>query len=258
MSKGNDTIQKTVTVALLLCLFCSVIVSGAAVLLRPAQLANKALDRKTNILAAAGIDTADKNIDELFSQFSIRVVDLETGLYNDEIDPQTFDQRKSAKNPAMSDELDNSTDIAGINRRERFASVYLLEKEGKLDRVIIPVHGYGLWSTLYGFLALEGDGNTVAGLGFYEHAETPGLGGEVDNPRWKGQWPGKQVFDAQGSVAIDLVKTRINPADPKAVHKVDSLSGATLTSRGVTNLLQFWLGDDGFGPYLANLRTGGV
>ena len=258
MSKGNDTTQKTITVALLLCLFCSVIVSGAAVLLRPAQLANKALDRKTNILAAAGIETAGKNIDELFSQFSIRIVDLETGRYNDEIDPEAFDQRKSAKNPAMSDELDNDTDIAGINRRERFASVYLLEKEGKLDRVIIPVRGYGLWSTLYGFLALEGDGNTIAGLGFYEHAETPGLGGEVDNPRWKGQWPGKQVFDAQGSVAIELVKTSINPADPKAIHKVDSLSGATLTSRGVKNLLQFWLGDDGFGPYLANLRTGGV
>ncbi len=258
MSKGNDSIQKTLTVALLLCLFCSVIVAGSAVLLRPAQLANKILDRKTNILIAAGIDTVDQNIDELFSRFTIRIVDLETGKYTDQVDSKTFDQRKSSKDPAMSDALDNSIDIAGINRRERFAAIYLLEEAGKLDKVIIPVHGYALWSTLYGFLALEGDGNTVAGLGFYEHAETPGLGGEIDNPRWKKQWPGKQIFDAQGKVAIDLVKTSINPSDPMAIHKVDSLSGATLTSRGVANLLQFWLGDEGFGPYLANLRAGEV
>lgn len=258
MSKGNDSIQKTITVALSLCLVCSIVVSGAAVLLKPIQQANKALDRKVNILSAAGIDATGKDVNELFSQFSIRVVDLETGRYTDKMDPATFDQRKSAKDPATSDALDGDTDIAGINRRERFASVYLLEKDGKLERVIIPVRGYGLWSTLYGFLALEGDGNTVAGLGFYEHAETPGLGGEVDNPRWKGLWPGKQVFDAQGEVAVSLVKTRVNPDDPASIHKVDSLSGATLTSRGVTNLLRFWLGDHGFGPYLANLRAGEV
>lgn len=254
---SNDTIQKTVTVAFLLCLVCSIIVSGAAVILKPTQLANKALDRKTNILAAAGIETEGQDIDALFSQFDARIVDLDKGVYTKELDADSYDQRKAAKDPNYSDALDDDIDIAGINRRERFATVYLLEKEGQLDRIIIPVHGYGLWSTLYGFLALEGDGNTVAGLGFYSHAETPGLGGEVDNPRWKSQWVGKRVFDAQGKPAVELVKS-VDPKDPKAIHRVDGLSGATLTSNGVENLLLFWLGEKGFGSYLANLRAGEV
>lgn len=254
---SNDSIKKTVTVALLLCLVCSIIVSGAAVLLKPAQIANKVLDRKTNILAAAGIETEGQDVNALFEQFDARVVDLSTGLYNTELDPATYDQRKAAKDPALSDILDGDADIASIRRREKFATVYLLEKDGELDRVIIPVHGYGLWSTLYGFLALEGDANTVAGLGFYSHAETPGLGGEVDNPRWKAQWVGKQVFDADNQPAVELVKS-VNPDDPAAIHQVDGLSGATLTSNGVENLLLFWLGENGFRTYLSKLRAGEV
>ncbi|MCF7980834.1 MAG: Na(+)-translocating NADH-quinone reductase subunit C [Pseudomonadales bacterium] len=254
---SNDSVQKTIKVALLLCLVCSIVVSGAAVLLKPVQQANKALDRKTNILAAAGIETKGQDIDALFHQFTPKVVDLDSGVYTTEINAETYDQRKAAKDPKLSDALSDDQDIASINRRERFATVYLLEKEGQLERVIIPVHGYGLWSTLYGFLALEGDANTVAGLGFYSHAETPGLGGEVDNPRWKAKWVGKQVLGQQGQVQIELVKS-VDPNDPEAKHKVDALSGATLTSNGVENLLHFWLGEKGFGPYLANLRAGDV
>lgn len=254
---SNDSVQKTIKVALLLCLVCSIIVSGAAVVLKPVQLANKALDRKTNILAAAGMETKGQDIEALFGQFTPKVVDLDTGLYTDAVDAETYDQRKAAKDPKLSEALSDDDDLASINRRERYATIYLLEKEGQLDRVIIPVHGYGLWSTLYGFLALEGDGITVAGLGFYSHAETPGLGGEVDNPRWKGQWVGKRIFDETGSAKIQLVKA-VDPSDPQAMHKVDGLSGATLTSNGVENLVRFWIGDKGFGPYLAKLRAGEV
>lgn len=131
------------------------------------------------------------------------------------------------------------------------------DAQGQLQKIILPVHGYGLWSTLYGFLALKGDANTVIGLGFYEHAETPGLGGEVDNPQWKAKWSGKQVFDAQGKIAIRVTKAAAPEGDPKAIHDVDALSGATLTSNGVNNLVHFWLGDDGFGPYLQKVRNGG-
>ena len=258
MSSNKDSIQSTITVALLLCLVCSVIVSGAAVFLKPMQQANKLLDKKTNILLAAGIETKGQDVEKLFEQFTPKVVDLDTGRYVSDIDPVTYDQRKAAKDPKLSDALSSNDDIASIGRRAKYATVYLLEKDGELERVILPVKGYALWSTLYGFLALEGDGNTVAGLGFYEHAETPGLGGEIDNPRWKGLWPGKQMFDANGSLAVDLVKGSVDPASPKAVHQVDGLSGATLTTNGVENLLLFWLGDNGFGPYLNNLRAGGV
>jgi Na+-transporting NADH:ubiquinone oxidoreductase subunit C len=134
--------------------------------------------------------------------------------------------------------------------------VYLVEGEQGIERIILPVHGYGLWSTLYGFIALESDLNTVAGLGFYEHAETPGLGGEVDNPRWKAVWSGKQVYP-QGSSepAIGLIKGKALAAN---VHDIDGLAGATLTSNGVTNLVKFWLGENGFAPFLTNLKAGGA
>jgi len=258
MSSSSDSTGRTIVVAVLLCLVCSVFVSGAAVLLKPKQTANKQLDKKTNILAAAGIETEGKNIDELFQQFTIKIVDLDTGRYTDAVDPTTYDQRSASKDPALSEALPDDIDIASINRRAQYATVYLLLDGDKIDKVILPVHGYGLWSTLYGFLALEGDANTVVGLGFYEQSETPGLGGEVDNPRWKALWPGKQVLDGQGNPAINLVKGGPNPQSPDAIHQVDALSGATLTSNGVEHLLQFWLGENGFGPYLAKLRSGEV
>jgi len=258
MSSNKDSIKSTITVALLLCLVCSIIVAGSAVLLKPLQQANKALDKKTNILLAAGIETEGQDVNVLFEQFTPKVIDLDTGRYVSDVDATTYDQRKASKDPKQSDVLSGEDDIASINRRAKYATVYLLEKDGQLDRIILPVKGYALWSTLYGFLALEADGNTVAGLGFYEHAETPGLGGEIDNPRWKALWPGKKMFDANGTLAVDLIKGSVDPSNPKAIHQVDGLSGATLTTNGVENLLVFWLGENGFGPYLNNLRAGGA
>ena len=196
MSSSNDSIGKTLTVALSLCLVCSVLVSGAAVMLKPTQIENKALDKKTNILAAAGIETAGQDVNALFEQFEVRVVDLETGRYTDDVDPSSYDQSKAAKDSALSKALTKAEDLAGINRQERYAVVYLIKNGSQLDKVIVPVRGYGLWSTLHGFMALEGDANTVVGLGFYQHGETPGLGGEVDNPLWKASWVGKRVYNA--------------------------------------------------------------
>ncbi len=154
--------------------------------------------------------------------------------------------------------LPGDRDIASIKRREKYAKVYLVEHNGVVETIILPVHGYGLWSTLYGFVALNKDANTVAGFGFYEHGETPGLGGEVDNPKWKGQWPGKKIYDLGESQTpkISLVKGSVDVSKPGAEYKIDGLSGATLTSRGVTNLLHFWLGDNGFQKYLNRVREG--
>ena len=255
---SNDKTSKILLVALSLCLVCSVIVSTAAVLLKPAQEANKSLDKKRNILQAAGMLEPDVSIEEQFASVDTRVVDLRTGKFADDVDPERYDQRKAAKDPAQSLKLESDQDVAKISRRENYAVIYLVEGDGgELDKMILPVHGYGLWSTLYGFVALEADANTVAGLGFYEHGETPGLGGEVDNPRWKALWPGKQVYK-EGTVKIGLVKGSVDPAGANADWEIDGLSGATLTARGVTNLVQFWLGEDGFEPFLENLRTGGA
>ncbi len=254
---NQDTVGKTFRVALALCLVCSVIVSTAAVMLKDSQDRNVEQDMKRNILQAAGMYDANKSVDEQFERVNTRLVDLRTGVYSDDHDADSFDQRKSAKDPALSLELTAADDIAKISRRENYAQVYLVEAEGELDKIILPVKGYALWSTLYGFLALEPDGTTVAGLGFYEHKETPGLGGEIDNPAWKALWPGKQVYQGE-AVAIDVIKGSVDNTRPGSEYQVDGLSGATLTSRGVGNLVRFWMGDMGYGPFLAKLRKGEV
>jgi Na+-transporting NADH:ubiquinone oxidoreductase subunit C len=252
---NKDTTSKTLIVALALCIVCSLVVSSAAVLLKDMQVANKSLDMKRNVLAAAGLLQEGVSVEKQFEQVRARVVDLQTGKFTDAVDSANFDQRKSSKVPSMSINLTGDQDQAKISRRENYAKVYVIEKQGRLEKVILPIHGYGLWSTLYGFLALESDANTIVGLGFYEHTETPGLGGEVDNPKWKSLWVGKKVY-RDDSVAIKLLKGSVNPKSRNANYEVDGLAGATLTSRGVTNLVHFWLGEMGFQPFLNNLRSG--
>ncbi|MBR9828334.1 MAG: Na(+)-translocating NADH-quinone reductase subunit C [Oceanospirillales bacterium] len=256
MSSNNDTMGKTLLVTILLCVICSVVVSGAAVILKPKQVANKEVDRKSNILAAAGITDANKSVDELFEQITTRYVELDSGKFVEP--PAGYDEGKAAKDAELGESLPRKADIAGIKYQAKIMPVYLVEgADGQVERVILPVHGKGLWSTLYGFLALEGDLNTVVGLGFYSHAETPGLGGEVDNPDWKALWPGKKVYGEDTTdPKIGLIKGSVDASTSNAEYKVDGLSGATLTANGVTNLVQFWMGENGYAPFLNNLRAG--
>lgn len=254
MSSNKESVQRTVIVALALCLVCSVVVSVAAVALRPAQALNEKANMQMNILQAAGLYDPALSVQEQFKQVTSRLVDLETGSFVLDQDAERYDQRKAAKDPSLNRVLAREEDIASIKRQAKIAKVYLIENAGAIEKIILPVHGYGLWSTLYGFVALEGDANTIAGLGFYEHAETPGLGGEVDNPNWKAQWIGKRVYDGE-TVAVRLVKGGANPSD---TYGVDALSGATLTSRGVDNLIQFWMSDAGFKPFLDNVKQGRI
>lgn len=258
MSAKQEGLGRVLSVALGLCLVCSVIVSTAAVLLKPAQQANKTRDLKRNILMAAGLLDPTLSVEEQFEQVETRVVDLDVGQFIDGVDPSTFDQREAANDPQLSRAIPGDNDPAKLVRREHRALVYLVRSEaGALDKIILPIRGYGLWSTLYGFMALEADGNTIAGLGFYEHGETPGLGGEVDNPKWKSIWPGKQVYRAD-QVAIEVLKGSVAAGSDQAQWQVDGLSGATLTTRGVNNLVRYWLGEEGFKPLLDNLRQGEV
>lgn len=259
---NKDSVQKTFLVAFLLCLVCSIIVSTAAVVLKPLQVANKAKDFKINILKAGGLYDQGivdgKSIEEMFEAVTTKIVDLDSGDYSDTIDPSSFDQRKASKDPALSESLTPEEDIAKINRRENYSEVYLVTDGDEIKKVILPIKGYGLWSTLYGFISLESDLNTVSGITFYEHAETPGLGGEIDNPNWKAQWNGKEVYqDGVGSsVAITVLKGKVDGTTPDKEHKVDGLSGATLTGRGVDNLVKFWMGDMGYAKYLDKLKSG--
>lgn len=252
---SNDSTLRTVFVALAVCLVCSIFVSVAAVRLKPLQVSNKQLDKQQNILKVAGLYQEDKSIDEMFSQFDARVLNLETGEFVEDIDPATYDMRKAAKDPDQSVAISGEDDIASIRRRPNNVTVYFVNKGDKAGMMILPVNGYALWSTLYGFIALEADGQTVYGLSFYEHAETPGLGGEIDNPKWKQLWKGKKAYDDEGKPALEVVKGTVTEQTPGAEFKVDGLAGATLTSRGVSNLLTYWLGEQGYATFLKKQRS---
>lgn len=254
---SNDTIKKTFIVATVLCLVCAVVVSTAAVLLRPLQEQNRQADIQRNILDIAGLLEEGPSVQEQFEQVESRVINLETGTYTDEVDPEDYDQLAAARDPETSNQLARQQDIAGISRKEQYGKVYEVRENGELQTIILPIRGYGLWGTLYGFIALEAESYEVVGLGYYEHKETPGLGGEVDNPRWKRQWTGKSIYGEDlGTVELSLVKGEVEPADPDADYKVQGLTGATLTTRGVQNMVEFWMGEQGYAKFLRNLRAG--
>ena len=258
LALGNDSLEKTIAIALALCLVCAVLVSFAAVALKPLQIHNKALDMKKNILDVAGLLEEGRDIDAAFEEkIEAKIVDLETGDYVEGIDAAEFDQRKAAKDPAQSVAIPKNKDIASIRVKTKLAKVFLVKEGGVTKSIILPVHGYGLWSTLYGFLSLEADGQTVQSINFYDQAETPGLGGEVVNPKWRALWKGKKVYAESGQPALGLIKGVVDNNKPGSEYQVDGLAGATLTSNGVTNLVKYWMSNEGFAPYLAKVRAGG-
>ncbi|WP_027157409.1 Na(+)-translocating NADH-quinone reductase subunit C [Methylobacter luteus] len=254
----NDSLEKTIAIALSLCLFCAVLVAFAAVALKPLQIGNKELDMKSNILDVAGLLEADTDIDKAFDeQIEPKLVDIETGDYVENMDVAAYDQRKAAKDPAQSIAIPADKDIAHIRAKAKIAKVYLVKKGDDIQSIILPVNGYGLWSTLYGFISLAADGQTVQSINFYDQAETPGLGGEVVNPNWRALWNGKKVYSESGEPALGLIKGVVDKNKPGSEYQVDGLAGATLTSNGVSNLIKYWMGKEGFAPYLNKVRTAG-
>lgn len=276
MQPNKDSLTNTLLVATVLCLVCALVVSAAAVVLKPIQSKNAQLDRKKNILVVTGFTKQDIDsaggIEKLFAErFDVQIIDLRTGERASEeckaavekakdrpiqdIDSE-FDQLWASKTPpskGLSVELTKQEDICGIKKREIYSQVFVLkDKSGKPERYVFPVRGNGLWSLMQGYLAVEPDFQTVAGLTFYQQAETPGLGGEVENPQWKSKWLEKKIYTDSGEVALKVIKgdQSSNP------NGVDALSGATITSNGVSNMIEFWMGDEGFGPYIQRQESG--
>lgn len=266
MSQSNDTIRKTLIVAVSLSIVFSVVVSGSAVMLRPLQEKNKALSTRSNMIAAAGVlssGASNEKVSEAFEQFEVLLVEMGTGeivtpeAVNAE-SAEAYDQRAASRDMELSRSLEE--DPAGINRLAKYRKVYVLRDGEDVAKIVLPIHGYGLWSTMYGFLALQGDANTVEGIRFYEHAETPGLGGEIENPEWTAKWKGKKIYEdgEWTDPKFALVKGGVGENTDNKEYKVDALSGATLTSRGVGSTVNFWLGDRGYGPFLKKVRQGEI
>ena len=260
----RDSLGYAVGVATVLCVVCSLAVSAAAVSLKSMIEENKRLDQQKNILDATGLSTGEygkpaselsrEQIDELYGWISEKLVTIETGEYNDEEDITKYDAREAVQKPEYEHVIESPEYDPGVAKRATIEKVYFVKKPGedRIRQVVLPVHGQGLWSTLYGYLAIKSDLKTVQGLAFYEHAETPGLGGEVDNPSWKAQWSGVKLYDDSGDPAAEVFKGTAPLDNPYAV---DGLSGATITSRGVTNLIRYWVSEDGYGPFLKKLET---
>jgi len=266
LPEQRDSMSNTFVVTLVLCIVCSLLVSTAAVSLKKVQGENKLLDRQRNIISVAGLAEdvgALKAIQvtNMFTDGTIepKIVDLQTGEYVEDksIANETFDERKAAKDEKQNATIHATKFNIGIAKREKYTWVYLVkDKQGKLQQLVLPIYGKGLWSTMYGFVALKSDLQTINGLTYYEHGETPGLGGEVENPKWKKQWQGKQIWRGQpddATIAAGVAKG--SPTSENAPYMVDGLSGASITSRGVDNMIKYWFSSDAFGPYLKKMAS---
>lgn len=274
-SNDKDSTFNTFKVAILLCLVCSLLVSATAIGLMEIQKTNVALDKKKNILTVAGYTPEEvkkmskKDIEEIFKgenesiQILDIVVDLETGLEvsNDDLKEKTgfdsvvdFDQEKIVKQEGLGSEIEGGVNI-GLRKRENYSHVYVVKDKRKdlVTRYVFPVKGKGLWSTLMGYIAVDASFKQIEGLTFYSHKETPGLGGEVDNPKWKKLWEGRMLFSEDGQVANDYV-VKGSP-DESNRNAVAGLSGATITSKGVSNLVRYWMGEEGFGKFISEVQN---
>ena len=253
----NDSIIKTLAVAFSVCLICSLVVSSSAVSLRDLQKENKLNDRRLKVLQVADIYDPELSISQQFLQLESKFIDFDTGRifteYNN-FNIDEYDQIKVTKDSNLSKAIPASDDIAIIKNRENVGKIYILRDDlNNIDKLILPIRGYGLWGTLFGFIAIESDFNTVSGIEFYEHKETPGLGAEVDNPKWKTLWKGKKIYN-DNQVALKVIKGKVDDGDTMSMYKVDGLSGATITSRGVSNMVTYWFSDSGYANLLKELN----
>jgi Na+-transporting NADH:ubiquinone oxidoreductase subunit C len=259
---NNDTLKNIVGVALGVCIVCSILVSTTAVVLKPLQDANRKMEKLRNVLEAGGLLEKDVDVEKVFAEkIQPAIIDFETGQLvpkekmTGEFDPENFDQKRVAKNSKTSTVLEASKDPAKIKRFPRYSMFYTVKESGQTTGYIFPVNGLGLWSVMYGFICLDKDLQKVKGFTFYEHGETPGLGGEVDNPRWKALWKDKIIFDGVGKYQLKVLK---GLAPMGSTKEIDGLSGATITTRGIDELVKYWLGPDAFGPFIEKLRKEGV
>lgn len=238
-------------------LICAILVSVSTTVLRPIKERNEALQRYRNVVDLTGLvepGADDDKIFEVVEQLDARVVDLEKGEFTEDVDPADVDSRSAASDPRRSTAIPAAEDVAKLGRRTNHEIVYLVWQDDKLDRIILPISGQGMWSTLYGFIALENDLNTIAAVSFYEQTETAGLGDQIEDPEWQAQWKGRQIYSGTGDVQFQVAGGVVSPSSAAAAYSVDGLTGATVTGTGVTNLVRYWFGPHGYGPLLTNIK----
>jgi Na+-transporting NADH:ubiquinone oxidoreductase subunit C len=258
----NESPAKALIVVTATALVCSVLVTLTAVTLQPIQRAYQDLERNRYIVQISGlVDSADELEDRklisAFQDLDARIVDLDRGSFDADFNPDNFDTRKAAANPEFTEAIPVDQDVARLGRRSRLVTVYLVWDGEDLRRMILPVYGQGMWSSLYGFIALESDLNTIADMTFYEQGETAGIGDRILGPDWLAQWRGRKLYDEQNTLRFRIADGAVRPNSPAAAYEVDALTGATVTTDGVTNLMRYWFGPHGYAIFLENFSTTG-
>lgn len=252
----DDSPLRALLTVLGVAVICALLVSITAVMLRPYYIANLEAERRAQLESILGALSGAMG-DVTPEDVETRVVELDSGRYSETVDPITYDARRAATDTNRSVAIPPEMDLAGIKRRANHAVVFVVRgTDQKVRALILPVYGSGYQSTLYGFLALAEDTNTVLALKFYEQNDTPGIGARIQDPAWEGLWPGKRVIDEDGVLRIGVARGKVAPSSADADFQVDGISGATRTSLGVNGLVRFWLGDLGFGHFLERVRRG--
>lgn len=253
LSLPNDSKAKTLGMAFAVSMICAVVVSSTAVMLRPLHEAHRARQQQLRLdetLASGAVSGAADTASPAGTMETL-IVDLATGLKARDIQPSGFDMRAAAAVVETSMPLSPEEDIAGIGRRPKFAQIHVLRNQHGLELVVLPIYGTGYQSTIFAYLALKGDLRTVASLKIVEHGETPGIGAKIDEPAWQQLWPGKLLADADGQVRLTVAR-----GTASSEYEVDGITGATRTGNGISNMLRFWLGANGYAAVLDKLRTG--
>lgn len=254
---SNDSILKTFLVTFLLCLVCSVLVCMAALVRIDREAYNQLLETRKTVLAAGGYEQQIEegaSEEELFNNFEMKMLDISAGEITTAIDAKEYNPKDAMDNPDMVVDIPAASDVAGMKQRPKYARIFVDTTNGQ---VVLPINGPGMWGPIFAYIGVKADGNTVNGLKFYQHAETPGLGAEIEKPKFLNQWVGKELYSDSGNLAIKVVKNGkydANSAD--AIHTIDGLAGATVTGSKVQAFVQYWFSDHGYGKYLATLTKG--
>lgn len=247
----NESRTKTLVIAFLVSTACALLVSGATVILRPIQTANRAAEQQARLEGLiAGIPGMATLLAEEGGTLSTVVIDLDTGHAAQDVTPDNLPT--ALEDAANWTKLDPAKDLAGIGRRPDYAQVYLLrDTEGDISVAVLPIAGAGYNGPIDAILALQGDMNTVAGLAITRQAETPGLGARIEEHAWLRQFPGRKIADAADRVRISVVQ-----GEASNEFEVEGITGATRTSNAMSNILRFWAGPDGYGPFFDAVRRG--
>ncbi|QIR15574.1 Na(+)-translocating NADH-quinone reductase subunit C [Shewanella aestuarii] len=246
MAFKKDSVMGTMVFIISLSLVCSFMITGTAEILKERKLVKKRDEVQQFVLKAADI-AIDTDFREVFAaRVQPKIVNIESGEFVEQENILDFDERMAAINPDTSRKP--KKDTAKIKTRADIVRIFeVFDESGKLTSVVMPIYGKGLWSMIYGYLAVEPDLNTIKNIVFYEHGETPGIADFVTDPEWNALWQGKKLFDEQGKIAIKVVKGGAKAGD---IHGIDGVSGATRTGLGIQKAVEFWFGVEGYQTFL--------